>query len=116
MTIQDLNGEVVLLARAEIRTVGSTADAALALANGFRADVVLLGASVCDAHAAAFARERAADPARAAILVLAVSDEGDRLRLTCLSDDLCARGLDEELGGLLTLLEDLCDVPRRLAG
>ncbi len=117
MTIEALSGETVWLAGAdEIRMVGSTTEAERELAGGFRAAAVLLGSGASDAAAAELARRLSAHPDGPAIPVLAVSGDGDRLRLTCLSDVLRLPAGEEELSGLLEVLERLCAVPQRLAG
>jgi hypothetical protein len=115
VTIQALNGEMVLLAGTrEVRIVGSTADAERELAGGFRPAVVLVGSGVCGPGVAEFARRLGAD--RPPIPVLAVSHDGEWLRLTALSEDLRPPAEEEDLSGLLEVLDQLCTEPQRLAG
>ena len=115
--VQPWNGDVVVLAGArEVRIVCSTAEAERELAGGFRPAVVLLGSRLCGPGADEFARRLGADPARPAIPVLAVSGDGDWLRLTSLLGDPPPPAAPEELSSLLEVLEELCVAAPRLAG
>ncbi len=118
MTTMDcLSSEAVVLAGArEVRVLGSTAEAERALAEGFRPALVLLGRSRCGPEGAELARKLGADPTHPAVPVLAVTGDGDWLRLTALSDDLVPPAAPEELGRLLEVLEELCSEPLRRAG
>jgi hypothetical protein len=118
MTMQSWNGDLVVLAgTGEVRIVESTADAERELAGGFRPAVVLVGSHLCGPGAAELARRLGADPGRPSIPVLAVSGDGDRLRLTSVSDDLPPPSTPEELSRLLEVLDGLCTAePLRLAG
>lgn len=107
---------VVLAGADEVRIVDSTDDAERELAGGFRPAVVLLGSRLCGPGAAEFARRLGADPVRPAIPVLAVSGDGDWLRLTSLCEDLRPPAEPDELSSLLDVLEELCTEPLRLAG
>ena len=117
MTMEAMRGDVVMLAGTrEVRVVESTAAAERALAGGFRPAVVLLGRELCGPGADEFARRLRSDPDRPAIPVLAVSGDGDRLRLTSLTDDPRPPATLEELSSLLEVLEELCCERLRLAG
>ena len=70
------------------------------------AAVVLLGSRLCGPGAAEFARRLGADPVRPAIPVLAVSGDGDWLRLTSLSEDLRPPAELDELSSLLDVHDD----------
>jgi hypothetical protein len=107
---------VVLAGAREIRTVESTAAAERELAGGFQPVAVLLGSDLCGPAAADFARRMCADPARAAIPVLAVSGDDDRMRITLVNEELDPPCRPEELDSLLQVLEEICAEPMRLAG
>ncbi len=107
---------VVLAGTREVRVLDSTAEAERALAGGFLPSVVLLGAGLSGPDADEFTRRLGADPARPPIPVMAISGDGDRLRLTAVRDDLRPPATTEELACLLEVLEDLCSEPVRLAG
>jgi hypothetical protein len=104
---------VVLAGADEVRVVGSTREAESELARGFRPAVVLLGAGVREAAGRALTREMERHPAQAAIPVLALSGDADRVRLRLVSrrEDVAPPEPDE-LEALLALLEDfLADPP-----
>ena len=106
---------VVLAGAREVRIVASTCEAATALAGGFRPAVVVLGAGVQQAATDQLTRTMERHPSQAAIPVLALSGDADRvrLRLVSRSEDLAPE--PEGLASLLSLLEDFLADPGALA-
>jgi CheY-like chemotaxis protein len=98
---------VLLAGVREVRIVGSTREAQSELARGFRPAVVVLGAGVREAAGHELTRHMERHPSQAAIPVLALSGDADRVRLRLVSrnEEVQPPGPDQ-LEGLLALLED----------
>jgi hypothetical protein len=107
-TVERRCGAVVLAGPGETRVVGSPQEALRALDAGFRPAVVLLGAGPAHPEADALARRMSADRAGATIPVLAASGDGERIRLTLVSEVAPpAASIPEQLAIVLGLLDEL---------
>ncbi len=104
--------QALLLAGAsEIRLARTPAEVERELASGFRPSVVLLDMGANAARGEAFAERVASHPACAAIPILGISGDDERVRLT-LMNDVDALSNPSHLPELLRILEDLClDLP-----
>ncbi len=106
--MRELGSDVVVLAGTrEVRIVGSTREAESELASGFRPAVVLVGPGLQRPAAQAFAATLGARPSRAAIPVMRMSGDDDRLKLT-LVEPAESPG-PEELSNILMVLDELAN-------
>jgi hypothetical protein len=109
MPISDVHTAVLLAGAGGIRLARSPAEAERELASGFRPSVVLLDTAA--GRGTAYAEKVASYPACAAVPILGISGNHERLRLTLLND-VGALSDPGHLGELLRILEELClDLP-----
>lgn len=107
-TMERRRSGVVLVGAGETRVLGSALEAQGALDAGFRPAALLLGAGVAAPAADALVRRMGADPACAAVPLLAASGGGDRIRLTLVSEVAPPRpSLPEQLAVVLRFLDEL---------
>ncbi|HET6437396.1 MAG TPA: hypothetical protein VFG59_05005 [Anaeromyxobacter sp.] len=107
---------IVLAGTEEVRVLRSAREAEQELEGGFRPAVVLLASEPGGPTPDEFARRLEADPRRAGIPVMAVSEEADRVRLTLAGDRPDAHHEPEALCALLRVLEELCGDAEFLPG
>jgi CheY-like chemotaxis protein len=106
MPFLDTDQDVLLAGAREIRRARSAADAERELAGGFRPRVVLLDIGANAPRGEALARRMASHPACAAVPIVGVSGDDERLRLTMLNG-AGALSSASQLADLLRVIEDL---------
>lgn len=103
--------QALLADASEIRLARTPAEAERELASGFRPSVVLLDMGANAARGVAFAERVASHPACAAVPILGISGDDERVRLTVMNH-VDALSDPSHLPELLRILEDLClDLP-----
>ena len=106
MSFLDSHDHLLLAGSREIRRARSAADAERELARGFRPRVVLLEIGANAPRGEALARRMACHPACAAVPIVGVSGDEERLRLTLLNG-AAALSSPSQLDDLLRVVEAL---------
>ncbi len=106
MPLVDAYDHLLLAGAREIRRARSAADAERELARGFRPRVVLLELGADARRTEALAKRMASHPACAAVPIVGVSGDADRLHLTLLNG-AAALSTPSQLADLIRVIEDL---------